>query len=103
VVSPLVAVRQADRGDNGGRAAIRLARELQLLSGVRHPARSWAAAQAAHAGIDEVPELVARWPPTRGHHPTKRPGSDIATIRADGSGLRVLTHGGNNFNPDWSR
>jgi len=30
-------------------------------------------------------------------------GSDIATIRADGSGLRVLTHGGNNFNPDWSR
>ena len=29
--------------------------------------------------------------------------SDIATIRADGSGLRVLTHGGANFNPDWSR
>jgi Tol biopolymer transport system component len=29
--------------------------------------------------------------------------SDIATIRADGSGLRVLTHSGNNFNPDWSR
>jgi TolB protein len=28
---------------------------------------------------------------------------DIATIRADGSGLRVLTHTGDNFNPDWSR
>ena len=31
------------------------------------------------------------------------PNTDIATIRADGSGLRVLTHGGHNFNPDWSR
>jgi Tol biopolymer transport system component len=30
-------------------------------------------------------------------------GTDIATIRADGSGLRVLTHSGSNFNPDWSR
>jgi TolB protein len=30
-------------------------------------------------------------------------GRDIATIRADGSGLRVLTHSGDNFNPDWSR
>jgi Tol biopolymer transport system component len=29
--------------------------------------------------------------------------SDIATIRADGSGLRVLTHSGHNFHPDWSR
>jgi Tol biopolymer transport system component len=29
--------------------------------------------------------------------------SDIATIRADGSGLRVLTHSGDTFNPDWSR
>jgi Tol biopolymer transport system component len=29
--------------------------------------------------------------------------TDIATIRADGSGLRVLTHSGDNFNPDWSR
>jgi Tol biopolymer transport system component len=29
--------------------------------------------------------------------------SDIATIRADGAGLRVLTHSGDSFNPDWSR
>jgi Tol biopolymer transport system component len=29
--------------------------------------------------------------------------TDIATIRADGSGLRVLTHGGINIYPDWSR
>ena len=33
---------------------------------------------------------------------TKGSRSDIATIRADGSGLRVLTHSGNNFHPDWS-
>jgi Tol biopolymer transport system component len=30
-------------------------------------------------------------------------GSDVATIRADGSGLRILTHRGNNSDPDWSR
>jgi Tol biopolymer transport system component len=35
--------------------------------------------------------------------PHKGGGSDIATIRADGSGLRVLTHSGLNFHPDWSR
>jgi Tol biopolymer transport system component len=29
--------------------------------------------------------------------------TDIATIRADGSGLRVLTHSGDTLNPDWSR
>jgi Tol biopolymer transport system component len=34
---------------------------------------------------------------------TKGSRSDIATIRADGSGLRVLTHSGLNFHPDWSR
>jgi Tol biopolymer transport system component len=29
--------------------------------------------------------------------------SDIATIGANGSGLRILTKSGNNLNPDWSR
>jgi Tol biopolymer transport system component len=28
---------------------------------------------------------------------------NIATIRADGSGIRALTHGGINLDPDWSR
>ena len=73
VASPLVAVRQADRGDDGGQAAIQLATRVQLLSGVRHPARSWAAAQAAHAGIHEVHELVARRATDRGG---RRPRAD---------------------------
>ena len=29
--------------------------------------------------------------------------SDVATMRADGSGLRILTHSATNVNPDWSR
>jgi Tol biopolymer transport system component len=29
--------------------------------------------------------------------------SDVATMRADGSGVRVLTHGGISLKPDWSR
>jgi Tol biopolymer transport system component len=36
---------------------------------------------------------------------TTRPGAsvDIATMRSDGSGVRVLTNGGTNTQPDWSR